>query len=133
MPIEDMSQKKLLISEFLLALREKQFSNHEFSINILISDIKYRHPGSKHKNKFHSFNDQLNYTLFYYFIKSKNTKSNINKFLTNPYMAPFIKKLFYKNVDKWMEKLLKIPRSISEDKQTEYKFNIESNISKIIK
>ena len=31
-------------------------------------------------------------------------------------MAPFIKKLFYKNVDKWMEKLLKIPRSISEDK-----------------
>lgn len=55
----------------------------------------------------------------------------MNKFLTDPLMALFTEKLFYKNADEQMEKLLKISWGILKDKWTEYKFNIESDISGI--
>lgn len=45
---EDISQKKLPTSEFLLVLKEKQFSSHEFSVYRLIS-----------KSSFYAFNNKL--------------------------------------------------------------------------
>lgn len=96
MSTKDTSWKRLLMSEFLSALREKWFSSHEFPTSIWISNIKYRHSGWKHKSSFYSFNDQLDHTLTHYFPESKTTKDNVNKFWTDPLMAPFTKKLFYK-------------------------------------
>lgn len=46
-------------------------------------------------------------------------------------MAPLTQKLLYKNADKWIEKLLEIAQGISENKQIEYKFEVESGVSGI--
>ena len=54
---EDTSQKGLLANKSLSALREEWFSSYEFSADTRISDIKYKHPGSKHNNSFYFFND----------------------------------------------------------------------------
>ena len=73
-------QKGLFTSKSLLMLKEKWFSSYEFLTGISISDKKYKYLRSKyHKNSFDSFNDQLNYDLMHYFIKSKITKGNVNK------------------------------------------------------
>ena len=100
MPTEDMPRKRLFISKFLLALREKWFNSHIFSISISISNKKYKHSGSKYKNSFYSFNDELDYGLAHYFAKLETTKGNMNKFLTDFLMTSLIKKLFYKYDDK---------------------------------
>lgn len=47
-------------------------------------------------------------------------------------MAPFTKKFFYENADKLMEKLSEITWDILEDKKTEYEFNLESGVSRIV-
>ena len=47
-------------------------------------------------------------------------------------MTPLIKKLSYKNVDEWMEKLLEILWGTQEDKWIEHKFNVGSDISEIV-
>lgn len=100
MSTKDMPWKGLLASEFLSALREKWFNSHEFPAGTFISDKKYKHPESKHKNIFYPFNNQLDYALAHYFTKSKTTKGNVNKFLTNPLIAPLTKNLSYKNAIK---------------------------------
>ncbi len=87
------------MSEFLSALGEEWFSRHEFPTGTLISDKKYKHPGSKHKNSFYPFNHQLDYDLAHYFTESETTKGNVNKFLTDLLIAPLTKKLSYKNGD----------------------------------
>ena len=46
-------------------------------------------------------------------------------------MTPLTKKLSYKNTDEQMEKLLKIPWDIPEDKQIEHKYNVERGVSGI--
>ena len=46
MPTKDKSWKRLLASEFLLALREEWFSSYEFFAGTQVLDIKYKHPGS---------------------------------------------------------------------------------------
>ncbi len=79
-------------------LREECFSSHEFPSGIPISDEKYKHPGSKHKNSFYLFNDQLDFGLAHYFVESETTKGNVNKFLTDHLMVSLIQKLFYKNL-----------------------------------
>ena len=81
---ENTPQKRLFVSEFLLALREKWFNSHKFSAGTSISDKKYKYPRSKHKNSFYNFYNQLNYGLAHFFVESKTIKSNMNKFLTNP-------------------------------------------------
>lgn len=86
-PTEDTPQKKLFASESLSALREEWFNSHEFPAGTPISDNKYKHPGSKHKNSFYPFNDKLDYGVAHYFADSKTTKGNVNKFLTDPLMA----------------------------------------------
>ena len=46
-------------------------------------------------------------------------------------MTLFNKKLFYKNADKWIEKLLKIARGIPNDKLMKHKFDVKSGIFRI--
>lgn len=128
---KDTPQKGLLASKFLLSLREKWFNSYKFPAGIQISNIKYKHLRSKYNSSFYPFNDQLDYVLTHYFIESETTKGNKNKFLTNPLITLLTEKLCYKNANEWMEKLSEISQNILEDKWTEYKFNIENDISRI--
>ena len=106
----------LFASKSLSLLREKWFTRKKFSASTPVSDIKYKHLGLKYQNNFYLFNNQLEYGLAHYFAKSKTTKSNLNKFLSDPLMTPLTKNLSYKNANDWMEKLSEIPWGISEDK-----------------
>ena len=103
------SQDKLLKSELSSFLREVRFSEQEFPVSTLVSDIKYDYLGSQNNNPFYPFNDQLNYTLAHYFVEFKTTKGNVDRFLSNLLMALLTKKLSYGNADKWIEKLSEIP------------------------
>lgn len=47
-------------------------------------------------------------------------------------MIFFNKKLFYKNANEWIKKLLKISWDIPENKQIKRKFDIKSDILDII-
>lgn len=98
----------LLLSEFLLLLREKIFIEIKFSTNTSILVVKYNYLGLKYKNSFYLFKNQLNYVLGYYFAKLETTKGNINIFLFNLFIALLTKKLFYKNANKQIENLLEI-------------------------
>lgn len=75
-------QDGLLRNKLLSSPKKVRFNIQEFSINILISNIKYLSPRSQNNNLFYLFYNQLNYILAYYFAKSKITKNNINKFLS---------------------------------------------------
>lgn len=119
------------MSKSSLALKKKQFGSHKFAIGIPVLNKKYRHLESKCKNTFNLFNYEFDYTLAYYFAESETTKKNMNKFLINSLMASLIKKLSYKNANEQMEKLLKIPWGILENKWIEHKFVVESDVSKI--
>ena len=99
-PIKDTPQKRLFVREFFLALREEWFSSLEFSVGILILDKKYKHPRSKSKKNFYSFNDQLDYGIAHYFAKLEMTKDNVNMFLIDPLIILFSEELSYKNADK---------------------------------
>ena len=97
------------------------------------------HPGhpdppkiiSRCQNSFYIFNDQLNYALAHYFAELETTKCNVNKFLFNPLMTFFTKKLSYKNADKWMKKLSEILWGIPKNKWIEHKYNVESGVFEI--
>lgn len=89
-------------------MKNKCFIKNQFPIDTPILDIKYNYLGLQYKNNFYLFKDWLNYTLAHYFAKLETTKSNINKFLFDLLIAPFIKKLSYKSVDKQIKKLLEI-------------------------
>ena len=93
-------QDGLLRSESSSSLKEARFSEQEFSTGILVSNIKYDHPGSQNDNLFYPFHNQLDYALTHYFAESETTKDNVDKFLSNPLMASLTKKLSYQNVDK---------------------------------
>lgn len=123
--------KRLLVSESLLLLKEKRFTKHKFSSSTPISDIKYRHPRSKHKISFHTFNNQLDNALAHYLAESKTIKSNVNKSLNDPLMAPFTEKLSDKNANEWIEKLLEILWGILKNEKIDYKFDVESGVSGI--
>ncbi len=70
-PTEKTPRKELFASKSLSALKKEWFSSHEFPAGTPISDKKYKHPGSKHKNSFYPFNDQLDYGLAHYFRSRK--------------------------------------------------------------
>ena len=93
-------QDGILASESSSSLREVMFSEHEFSTGKLVLDIKYHHLGSQNDNFFYLFNNQLDYALTTYFLKFKTTKGNVNRFLSDPLMAPLTEKLSYQNTDK---------------------------------
>lgn len=71
--------------------------SYEFTISTLKLDKKYKYLRSKQKKTFYLFYNLLDYALAYKFVESKTTNNNINKFLTNLFMALFIKKLLDKN------------------------------------
>ena len=131
LPTERIPWDRLLASKSLSSLREKWFTRNKFVAGTLVSDIKYNHSGLKHQNSFYPFNDQLDYALTHYFTELETTKSNVNKFLSDPLMTPLTKKLSYKNANEWMEKLSEIPWGIPEDKWIEHKYNVKSDVSKI--
>ena len=131
LPTKRAPQDELLASKSLSLLKEKWFTGKEFPAGILVSDIKYNHPGLKHQNSFYPFNDQLDYALAHYFAESETTKSNVNKFLSDPLMTPLTKKLSYKNADEWIKKLSEISWGIPENKWIEHKYNIKSGVSEI--
>ncbi len=93
------SQDGFLASESSSSLREVRFSEQEFPAGTPVSDIKYHHPSSQNDNLFHPFNDQLDYALATYFAESETTKGNVDRFLSNALMTPFIEKLSYRNAD----------------------------------
>ena len=97
-------QDGLLANELSTSLREFRFSKQEFPTSKPVSNIKYPHLGFQNNNLFHLFNDQLNYILATYFAESETTKGNVDRFVSNPLMAPLTMKLSYQNDDKWMEK-----------------------------
>ncbi len=100
-------QAGLLRSESSSLLREVRFSDQEFASGTPVSNIKYNHFEFQNDNPFYPFYDQLNYGLAKYFAEFKTTKSNIDKFLSDPLMALLTEKLSYQNADEWMEKLQK--------------------------
>ncbi len=108
-------QAGLLGSESSSSLREVRFSDQEFAASTPVSNIKYNHPGFQNDNLFHPFHDQLDYRLAKYFAESETIKSNVDKFLSDPLMAPLTEKLSYQNADEWMEKLSEIPWGIPND------------------
>ncbi len=126
-------QTGLLGSESSSSLREVKFNDQEFAAGTLVSNIKYNHPRFQNDNLFHSFHDQLNYGLAKYFAESETTKNNINKFLSDPLMAPLTKNLSYRNADKWMEKLSEIIWGISNDKWIEHKFEHQSGMARMVR
>lgn len=97
-------QDELLGSELLSSLGEIKFSEQEFPVGILVSNIKYHFSRSQNDNLFYLFHDQLDYALAHYFAESKITKNNINKFLSELLMALLIQKSFYQKANKWIEK-----------------------------
>ncbi len=101
-------QAGLLGSELSSSLREVRFSDQEFAAGTPVFNIKYNHLGFQNDNPFYPFHDQLDYGLAKYFAESETTKSNVDKFLSDPLMAPLTEKLSYQNADEWMEKLSKI-------------------------
>lgn len=82
------------------SLKKIGFSKQEFPASKPILDLKYHHQGFQNDNLFYPFNGQLKYALANYLAGSKTTKSNIDRFLTNPLITPFTEKLSYQNVDK---------------------------------
>lgn len=88
-------QNRFLANELLSSLRKIKFNEQEFSIGKFVSDIKYHYLDSQNNNSFYSFNDQLDYALANYFAKSKTTKGNVDRFLSNILITPFIAKLSY--------------------------------------
>ncbi len=115
-------QTRLLGSESSSFLREIRFSDQEFAADTLISNFKYNHPEFQNNNPFYPFHDKLDYRLSKYFAESETTKNNIDKFLSDPLMAPLTEKLSYQNTDKWIEKLTEIPWGIRNDEWIEYQF-----------
>ena len=75
------------------------FGESEFLVGSPVLETRYVHLRSKSSNLFGLFYDQLDYTLTHYFTKLKSTKRNVDKFLSNPLMKPFIKKLLYPNAN----------------------------------
>ena len=123
---------ELFVRESLSLLREKWFTENKFSIGTPVSDIKYNNSWLKYQKSFYPFSNQLDYAFAHYFAKSKTTKDNANKFLSDPLMTHFTEKLSLKNADKWIEKLLEIPWDIPKDKWIKHKYKIKSDISGIV-
>ncbi len=79
--------------------RKVTFSESDFPVDTSVLDTRYERLGSQNNNWFYLFNDQLDYALANNFAKSKTTKYNIDKFLSNLLIKPIIKKLSYWNAN----------------------------------
>ena len=88
-------QDSLLGSQSSSSLREVRFSEQEFLIGTLVSNIKYDHPRSQNDNLFYLFHNQLDYILAHFFAESETIKDNVDKFFSDLLMAPLTEKLCY--------------------------------------
>ncbi len=102
-------QARLRGSELSSSLIKVGFSDQKFVVGKPVPNIKYNYPKFQNDNPFYPFHNQLDYGLAKYFAESETTKSNVDKFLSEPLIAPLTEKLSYQNADKWMEKLSQIP------------------------
>ncbi len=102
--LEYTPQTGLLRSELSSFLNEIKFSDKEFVAGIFLLNIKYNYPEFQNNNLFYPLHDQFDYRLAKYFAEFKNTKSNIDKFLFELLMVLLTEKLFYQNMDKYIEK-----------------------------
>lgn len=125
------SQDRLLKSDSLSSLNKIRFSDQEFATGTLVSNFKFNYLRSQNYNLFYPFHNQLDYVLAHYFAKSKITKSNVDKFLSELLIAPLTEKLSYQNANKWIKKLSEITKGISNDKWTEHKFELENGITRM--
>lgn len=89
-----------MLSELRLTFRDVTFGKFSFSANIYILDTRYKYPRTHNNHPFYFVNNQLDYTMAYYFAKSETIKRNIDTFLTNLLMKHIMKKLLYYNVNK---------------------------------
>lgn len=88
-------QDRLLENESSLSLRKVRFSDQKFATGTFVSIIKYNHLKSHDDNLFYLFHDQLNNILAHYFVDSKITKDNVDKFWSKPLMTLLIEKICY--------------------------------------
>ncbi len=93
-------QTGLLRSESSSSLRDIRFSDQKFAAGTSVSNIEYNRPRFQNNNSFYLFHNQLDYRLAKYFAESETTKSNVDKFLSKPLMAPLTEKLSDQNADK---------------------------------
>lgn len=103
-----MSQNKLL-NKLSSNFKKSMFSKSKFLVGIPVLSTWYKYLKNKNNNIFYLFNNQLDYILVYFFIKSEITKYNINWFLINLLIKLITKKLFYYNINKYIKKLYNIP------------------------
>ena len=89
-----------LLSKLSSTFKEVMFSESKLLAGTLVLDTRYKHPESQNNNLFYLFNSQLDYPLAHYFVHSKTTKYNIDKFRTNSLMKLITKNLSYYNIDK---------------------------------
>lgn len=105
MSLSEFTSQTSLLSDSSSSLQEVTFSETEYQAGTLISNIKYRHSGYQHDNVFYPFDNDVDYALAHWFVESKITKGNVDKFLTNFLMKSITKQLSYWNTIKWEEKL----------------------------
>lgn len=111
------------------SLRKIMFSDQESVTSTLLSNIKYNHIKFQNNNLFYLFHDQLAYRLAKYFARSRTMKSNMDKFVSEQLMTLLTEKLYYQNVDEWMEKLSEILWVIPNNKWIEYKFEYQNVVA----
>lgn len=116
---------RLLVSEFLSLLKENLYTRSKFPTSTSILDNRYSHLKSQYNNFLYPFHYQLDYILAHYFAELKIIQYNINEILSYLLIVSFTKKLFYKNVDEQIKKLLKISYGISENIQIQHTFDDE--------
>ena len=124
------SQDGLLGSELSSSLKEVKFSEQEFTACTPVSIMKYDDLGSQNDILFYPFYYQLDYALAHYFAESETTKSNVDKFLSNPLITLLTEKLFYQNANQCMQKLSEILWGISSNKWITHKFELQSVLAK---
>lgn len=79
-----------------------------FFANIFISNKRYKYLELNNECIFYLFNNQFDHDLAHFFVILQTIMGNMNIFLTNLLMTSFTKMLLYKNIYKWIKKLLKI-------------------------
>lgn len=106
----------ILQIELFLIFREEIFRKSKFLTGISILDIRYKYPGTQNNNLFYPFNNQLNYGLAQYFVKSKKIKCNVNKFFTNIFIKYITKRPLYYNANKQLKEQCAILQGIPNNK-----------------
>lgn len=99
-------------------LKEVRFTKQEFSTSTSISNLKYYYPGLQNNNLFYPFYNQLDYILAFYFVESKTTNGNIDKFLS---------KLYIPN-NEWIKHKFELQNSVAGVARREIAIHLQNRI-----